>query len=367
MEKTQCVVVGAGVIGLAIARAAALAGLEVILLEQESDIGTGTSSRNSEVIHAGIYYRTDSLKARLCVSGKEALYDYCADHGVGHDRIGKVIVASNQAELVKLDAIARQADDNGVNDLQHLSQADIAVMEPAIAGIAGLLSPSTGIVDSHGLMLAYQGDAEDRGAMIAFQSPLVTARRVDDGFVLDVGGSSPMELGCRYLINSAGLGAQSVAGAIKGLDPDHIPARYLLKGNYFTMTGKSPFSRLIYPIPPDASLGIHLTLDLAGQVKFGPDQEWIDEVDYVVDPTRGPSFYDAVRQYYPGLADAALSPAYAGIRPKVQAPGEAVADFVIDGPGTHGIPGLVNLFGMESPGLTSSLSIAGYVVEMLSI
>ena len=367
MESAECVVIGAGVVGLAAARAAALAGLEVILLESENDIGTGTSSRNSEVIHAGIYYRTNSLKAKLCVSGKYALYRYCAEHGVEHSRLGKIIVAADQADIVKLDAIAKQAAANGVDDLEPLSQADVAALEPAVQGIAGLLSPSTGIIDSHGLMLAYQGEAEDKGAAIAFQSPLLSAKSVERGFVLEVGGATPMELGCRYLINSAGLGAQSVAGAIAGLDPKHVPKRYLLKGNYFAMTGKNPFSRLVYPIPPDASLGIHLSLDLAGQVKFGPDQEWIDEIDYVVDPGRAQSFYDAVRLYYPGLADGALTPAYAGIRPKIQAPGQPVADFVIDGPRSHGVPGLVNLFGLESPGLTSSLSIADHVIALLEL
>jgi len=367
LENTECVVVGAGVIGLAVARALALAGREVILLEEQGDIGTGTSSRNSEVIHAGIYYKTDSLKARLCVSGKQALYDYCADHGVEHKRLGKIIVASDEADIPKLDGIATQAAANGVDDLTRLSKADIEHMEPAVAGVAGLLSPSTGIIDSHGLMLAYQGDAEDHGAMIAFESPLQGGRVTDDGFVLDIGGAAPMKLGCKLLINAAGLGAQSVAGALEGLASADIPKRYLLKGNYFSMTGKNPFSRLVYPIPPDASLGVHLTLDLAGQAKFGPDQEWIDEVDYPVDPGRAASFYQAVRLYYPGLADDALIPAYAGIRPKVQAPGEPVADFVIDGPDRHKIPGLINMFGMESPGLTSSLAIAEYAVGLLGI
>jgi len=367
MESTECVVIGAGVIGLGIARAAALSGREVILLEQENDIGTGTSSRNSEVIHAGIYYQTASLKARLCVDGKAALYRYCAERGIAHQRIGKIIVASDEADFAKLDAIAKQAKANGVDDLERLSQADIAALEPAVRAIAGLLSPSTGIIDSHGLMLAYQGEAEDRGAMIAFQSPLQAARVTPDGFVLEVGGSAPMQLGCKYLINAAGLGAQQAAGVIEGLDPASVPQRYLLKGNYFSMTGKNPFSRLVYPIPPDASLGVHLTIDLAGQVKFGPYQEWIDEIDYVVDPDRAASFYTAVRQYYPGLADGSLVPAYAGIRPKVQAPGAPVADFIIDGPEAHGVPGLVNLFGMESPGLTASLTIGDYVIDLLRL
>jgi L-2-hydroxyglutarate oxidase LhgO len=365
MESTECVVIGAGVIGLAVARAAALAGLEVILLERENDIGAGTSSRNSEVIHAGIYYQTDSLKARLCVRGKRALYAYCAERGVAHNRIGKIIVAAHEADFAKLDALENQAAANGIDDLQRLSQADIAVLEPAVSGMAGLLSPSTGIIDSHGLMLAYQGEAEDRGTVIAFESPLLAARATGDGFVLKVGGAAPMELGCKYLINAAGLGAQSVAAAIDGLDAAHVPTRYLLKGSYFTMTGGNPFSRLIYPIPSTASLGVHLTLDLAGQAKFGPDQEWIDVIDYAVDPDRARSFYDAVRLYYPGLADGALTPAYSGIRPKVQAPGTPRADFVIDGADVHGVPGLVNMFGMESPGLTSSLSIGEYVVELL--
>jgi L-2-hydroxyglutarate oxidase LhgO len=364
-EKVECLVIGAGVVGLAIAASLARRGREVIVLESEADIGTGTSSRNSEVIHAGIYYQPGSLKARLCVAGKEVLYDYCQDRGVEHKRLGKLIVATQQKDLVKLENLRQTAAANGVDDLTLLNEADMKAMEPSLAGVGALLSPSTGIIDSHGLMLAYQGEAEDNGMAIAFNSPFLSADVLENGFAVEVGGSAPFTLTTDMLINSAGLGAQHIAEAIKGLAGDMIPTRYLLKGSYFSMSGKSPFSHLIYPVPPDASLGVHLTLDLGGQAKFGPDQEWIEDIDYTMDPARADSFYASVRQYYPDLADGSLEPAYSGIRPKVQAPGDPVADFVIHGPSDHGIPGLVNLFGMESPGLTSSLAIGEYVQAML--
>lgn len=358
-------VVGAGVIGLAIARALAKKGQEVIVLEAADAIGTGTSSRNSEVIHAGIYYAQDSLKARLCVTGKAQLYDYCAARGVDHKRCGKLIVATSAAQLDDLKRIQAHAKANGVDDLTWLDRAAVHAMEPALKAEAALLSPSTGIIDSHGLMLAYQGDAEAAGAMIAYLSPFETARVVDDGFVLSVGGAEPMELACRTLINAAGLGAQKVANALEGLDKAHVPPLYLAKGNYFTLSSRAPFSHLIYPVPEQAGLGVHLTLDLQGQARFGPDVEWVDAVDYTVDPSRGDSFYAAIRRYWPDLADGALAPGYAGIRPKLQAPGEPARDFLMQGPAVHGVPGLVNLFGMESPGLTASLAIADETVKLL--
>jgi len=364
-EKVDCVVVGAGVIGLAIARTLSKNGLEVIVLETENDIGTGTSSRNSEVIHAGIYYQPGSLKARLCVEGKAALYRYCAERGVEYQRLGKLIVASEDKDLTTLGKLKQTAENNGVSDLSLLDEETMKSMEPDLAGVGALLSPSTGIIDSHGLMMAYQGEAEDNGMVIAFNSPLLSAKVISERLEVHVGGTSPVTLNTGILINSAGLGAQDVANRIEGLDSANIPKRYMLKGSYFSMSGKSPFSHLIYPVPPDASLGVHLTLDLGGQAKFGPDQEWIDEIDYTMDPKRADGFYTSVRRYYPALADGALEPAYSGIRPKVQAPGEPVADFVIHGPENHGISGLVNLFGMESPGLTSSLAIGEYVCSLI--
>ncbi len=366
MESVESVVVGAGVIGLAIARALAVAGQEVVVLEAEGEIGTGTSSRNSEVIHAGIYYPTGSLKAQLCVNGRDLLYEYCADRGVQHQRLGKLIVAGDNDDLEKLTGLRNKAAENGVTDLRFVSADELSQLEPEVAGAGALLSPSTGIVDSHGLMLAYQGEAEASGMMIAFNSPLTGATVAKGGFELQVGGPAPMRLGCRRLINSAGLGAQTVAESVSGLDADHVPKRYLNKGSYFTMQGRAPFRHLIYPVPRSASLGIHLTLDLAGQARFGPDQEWIDEIDYAVDPARATAFYESVRRYYPGLPEDALEPAYSGIRPKTQAPGDPMADFTIMGPERHGVAGLVNLFGMESPGLTSSLAIGEYVRTLLA-
>ena len=366
MERIDTVVIGAGVVGLASARALALGGREVIMLEEADAIGTGTSSRNSEVIHAGIYYPTGSLKAQLCVQGKEALYTYCAERGVEHKRCGKLIVATAPAQLDGLKALKAKAEANGVLDLQWLDGAQARKLEPSLNAEAALLSPSTGIIDSHGLMLAYQGDAENAGAVLAFKSPVLAGRVADDGFELSVGGEAPMELACKTLVNAGGLGANAFAARLEGLAPEHAPPLYLAKGNYFTLSGRAPFSHLIYPVPEQAGLGVHLTLDLQGQARFGPDVEWIDEIDYAVDPARGDVFYAAIRAYWPDLADGALAPAYAGIRPKLQAPGEPARDFLIEGPETHGVAGLVNLFGIESPGLTASLAIATKTVKLLS-
>ena len=367
----DAVVVGAGVVGLAVARRLAMAGLEVVLLEQAAGIGSETSSRNSEVIHAGIYYPKDSLKALTCVSGKHRLYDYCESRKVPHRKCGKLVVATDATEVALLEGIQAKAAANGVPDLRFLAAAEIAAMEPDLRVTAALLSPSTGIIDSHALMLAYQGEAEAHGAMLAFNSRLQRAEAVAGGFelaVADLGsGGETTRIGARILVNSAGLHAQSVATRIAGLACEHVPPRYFCKGSYFSLAGKQPFSRLIYPVPQSASLGVHVTIDLAGQMRFGPDQEWIETLDYDVDIRRADSFYAAVRRYWPGLPDGALQPAYAGIRPKLQAPDEAARDFLVQGPRLHGLPGLVNLFGIESPGLTASLALADRVAGELGL
>lgn len=366
MERIDAVVIGAGVVGLACARALALAGREVIVLEAAGTIGTGTSSRNSEVIHAGIYYPTDSLKARACVAGKRALYAYCAEHGVEHRRCGKLIVATDVGQLDALKALKGKAAANGVDDLVYHSPEEVAALEPAVRCVGALLSPSTGIVDSHGLMLAYQGDAEAAGAMIAFDAPVVGGAVEAEGIRLEIGGGAPMALLARTVINAAGLYATEVAGRLTGLAADSVPRTYYAKGNYYTLAGRSPFGRLIYPMPEKAGLGVHVTLDLGGRARFGPDVEWIERPDdYTVDPRRADAFYAAVRSYWPELPDRSLLPGYAGIRPKLQAPGGPVRDFLLQGPAEHGVPGLVNLYGIESPGLTASLALAGLVLDRL--
>jgi len=364
MDKVECVVIGAGVVGLAIARRLALAGLEVVVLEAAEGIGTATSSRNSEVIHAGIYYPAQSLMARMCVAGKHALYDYCREHGIPHRNCGKLIVATTPSETAKLQSIKAHAEANGVLDMQVLSAEAARELEPALNCDAALLSPSTGIIDSHAYMLALRGDAEAAGAVYAFHAPLWRAKTVPDGFELDVGGEAPMTLGCRLLINSAGLGATAVARNIDGMPIELIPPAYLAKGNYFSLSGRAPFSHLIYPVPEPGGLGVHLTLDLAGQARFGPDVEWVDTMDYAVDPARAERFYPAIRRYWPALPDGALMPSYSGIRPKIVPPAVARQDFLIQGPREHGVAGLVNLFGIESPGLTASLAIADHAAGL---
>jgi L-2-hydroxyglutarate oxidase LhgO len=361
----DCAVIGAGVVGLAIARELAMAGREVIVLEAADAIGTHTSSRNSEVIHAGLYYPKGSLKARLCVSGKALLYDYCAGHGVPHSNIGKIVVAATQDEVVTLNSYVQKARDNGVRDLRWLARAELRELEPEVECVAGFLSPSTGIVDSHALMLAYQGDAENSGASVVFKSPVQSATVLTDGIVLEVGGNEPMTIACRSVINCAGLFAQDVARSMTGLPAQCIPPQYFAKAHYFTLSGRPPFRRLVYPVASNAHLGVHVTVDMAGQVRFGPDVCWVDAVDYTFDHTREPLFYEAIRNYYPGLKDGQLQPGYTGIRPKVSGPGEPAADFVISGPRDHGVDGLVNLFGIESPGLTASLAIAAHVRTLL--
>ena len=364
MEQVDAVVIGAGVVGLACARALALAGREVIVLEREDAIGTHTSSRNSEVIHAGIYYPPGSLKARLCVEGKLALYRYLGERGLPHRNCGKLIVAAEASQLAYLEKLKAQAAANGVHDLRMLSEKEAKTLEPALACVAALESPSTGIIDSHAYMLALQGDAENAGATVAFRSPVERGRVRDGGIELEAGDT---RLLARSVVNSAGLFAPQLAGSIAGFPKERMPPQRFCKGNYFSLSGRSPFTRLIYPVPEKAGLGVHLTIDLAGQARFGPDVEWIDRIDYAVDPKRGERFYRAIRTYWPGLKDGALQPAYSGIRPKIQEnPEEPARDFVIEGPRDHGVPGLVNLFGIESPGLTSSLAIAGRVGELLS-
>jgi L-2-hydroxyglutarate oxidase LhgO len=364
MDKVDCVVIGAGVIGLAVARRLAQAGREVIILEAAEGIGTVTSSRNSEVIHAGIYYRAGSLMARMCVEGKRALYEYCRDHGIPHRNCGKLIVATAAQETAKLQSIRAHAEANGVHDLQILSGDAARALEPALCCDAALLSPSTGIIDSHAYMLALRGDAEDAGAACAFHAPLLRAKASAGRIELDVGGDTPSSLECRMLVNAAGLGAPAVARSIEGMPIELIPPAYFAKGNYFSCTARAPFSRLIYPVPEPGGLGVHLTLDLAGQARFGPDVEWVETIDYTVDPARAERFYPAIRRYWPTLPDGALMPGYSGIRPKIVPPAVAVQDFLIQGPRDHGVDGLINLFGIESPGLTSSLAIAGYVGEL---
>jgi L-2-hydroxyglutarate oxidase LhgO len=365
MDRIECVIVGAGVVGLAIARRLARSGREVIVLEAAEAIGTATSSRNSEVIHAGIYYPAGSLMAQTCVSGRRALYAYCREYGIPHRDCGKLIVATTEQEADRLQSIRARAEANGVEGIQMLGGSDARALEPALHCVAALLSPSTGIIDSHALMLALRGDAERDAAGFAFLTPLLRAKATPHGLEIETGGDAPMTLACRLLINAAGLGAPAVARNIEGMPLDRIPPAYLAKGNYFSCSVRSPFSRLIYPVPEPGGLGVHLTLDLAGHARFGPDVEWIDTPDYDVDPARAMRFYPAIRRYWPELPDGALLPAYAGIRPKIVPPTVAVQDFMIEGPLDHGVAGLINLFGIESPGLTASLAIADHVAALV--
>jgi L-2-hydroxyglutarate oxidase LhgO len=364
VEEVDCVVAGAGVVGLAVARALAMAEREVIILESAEGIGTETSSRNSEVIHAGIYYPAGSLMARFCVAGRRALYPYCAEKGVPHINCGKLIVATNAQEDAMLAGIKQRAEANGVEGMRVLTVAEAVALEPNLVCTSALLLPATGIVDSHSFMVALQGDAENAGAVPVFFSPVLSGRVAGRGIEIDVGGADPMTLRCRLLVNSAGLHAPGLAGRIAGMPPDRVPEAYYAKGNYFTLSGRSPFSRLIYPVPVPGGLGVHLTVDLGGQARFGPDVEWIDTLDYAVDPARSDGFYAAVRKYWPGLKDGALQPGYSGIRPKIVPKGAPGQDFVVQGPQVHGVPGLINLFGIESPGLTASLAIADHVLEV---
>lgn len=368
MDRVGCVVIGAGVVGLACARALAMDGHDVIILERASLFGSETSSRNSEVIHAGIYYAKDSNKARLCVKGRDMMYAYCQSRGIPHKNCGKLIVAADAAKTENLAGIQKRAADNGVDNLTFLDANQVRELEPNVTCDGALLSPSTGLIDSHSYMLSLLGEAEDHGAMLAYLSPVLGGEIKNDGIVLRTGGDNPMEIICDTVVNAGGLYAQPIAKSIAGIPTDTIPGQYFARGVYFTLGGgKPPFTRLIYPMPdPAGGLGVHVTIDLGGQVKFGPDVEWIDEIDYTVDPTRGERFYASIRKYWPELPDNALQPGYAGVRPKVHPKGSHETDFIIQGPETHGIKGLVNLYGIESPGLTSSLAIAEDVRDILA-
>jgi L-2-hydroxyglutarate oxidase LhgO len=372
MDSIDCVdavVIGAGVVGLAVARALALsekfAGKELMVLEAANAIGTGTSSRNSEVIHAGIYYPQGSLKAQLCVQGRAMLYGYCAERGIAHQRCGKLIVATHEAQVAQLQAIIAKAAANGAHDLVMLSRAQARELEPQLECVAAVYSPSTGIIDSHALMLSLQGDFENAGGLVALNSAVAHVFIASDAIKIVMLDST--EIHAKALVNAAGLSAPMLARSMQGLDAKFVPQAYFAKGNYFTLSGKSPFKHLIYPVPEAAGLGVHLTLDLGGQAKFGPDVEWVTSADdLVVNPARGDAFYAEVRKYWPSLRDGALIAGYAGMRPKISAPTEASADFMIQGPKDHGIAGLVNLFGIESPGLTSSMAIGNMVADMLT-
>lgn len=366
MQSVETVVVGAGVVGLAIAQELARTGREVLILEAAERFGSGISSRNSEVIHAGLYYEPGSLKARLCVEGRQRLYEWCEARGVAHRRCGKLIVATSADQAPALERIAGRALAAGVDDLAWLTAAQARALEPAVACELALHSPSTGIVDSHGLMMSLLAAAEDRGAVLACRTRVLDARSSADGFRLSIeADGEALALDCRELVNSAGLGAVALARGVEGLAKDGLPNAWLAKGSYFTLPGRCPFSRLVYPVPNEAGLGVHLTLDLAGQGRFGPDVEWVQTEDYEVEADRGVRFEEEVRRYWPGLPAGALQPAYAGIRPKIAGPAEASRDFLISGPEDHGLAGLVNLFGIESPGLTSSLAIASLVRVLL--
>ncbi len=369
-SEIDAVVIGAGVVGLACARALARAGYDTVVLERHGSIGTEISARNSEVIHAGIYYPKGSWKAELCVRGREMLYDYLESHKLPYRKCGKLIVATEDAQLGELEAIAKRAKANGVADLRELTGAEARAMEPALRAEAALLSPSTGILDAHSYMLSLQGEFEDAGGEIAYHSEATRIGRGKPGYAVYVEGAEPMKLRSRILVNAGGLWAPAVAATIEGLDGWAKPPAHFAKGSYFSLTGRAPFSRLVYPVPEEAGLGIHLTLDMGGQARFGPDIEWIEveeggEPDYAVNPARAPLFYDAIRRYWPELKDGALQPAYSGVRPKLNGPSWPSYDFRISGYFDHFESGLVNLLGIESPGLTASLAIAEVVLEMV--
>lgn len=363
--EIDAAVIGAGVIGLAVARALAEAGREVLVFEATGAIGSGISSRNSEVIHAGLYYPKGSAKARTCLGGRKLLYAYAESHHVPHRRCGKLIVAADAAQQAELGRIKERARENGIDDLEWLSREQALRLEPALRCEAALLSPSTGIIDAHAFMLALQGDVEAAGGTIVFESPVAGGRVRNGRAGLDIAGAFPARVEARLIVNAAGLASVALLDGLSGFPAAHRRRRWLAKGNYFKLSGRPPFSHLIYPVPDQAGLGIHATLDLAGRVRFGPDVEWVlDETDFAVDPGRAESFYKAIRTYWPSLPDGALAPDYAGIRPKLVGPGEAAADFLIQGPRTHGVSNLINLLGIESPGLTSALAIAEEVREM---
>ena len=370
--QTDCVVIGAGAVGLACAAELARRGRDVLVLEAANGIGSGISSRNSEVIHAGMYYPTGTLKHVMCVKGRRKLYAYLGARGVAHRKFGKLIVATDAAEEAKVAAIHKLAAENGVENCTLLSAAELKALEPHVHGVSAMLSPETGIVDSHGYMLALLGEVESHGGSLALNAPVIRGEALaGGGFEIEIGGVAPAHIRCNTLVNSAGLNAQAVARSIAGIPESTIPPLTLAKGSYFGCSAKAPFTRLIYPAPVEGGLGVHLTLDLGGRAKFGPDIEWLDQhdparVDYSVHPGRAESFYAAIRRYWPTLLDGALTPYYAGCRPKLSRRGEASADFRIDGPQMHGLEGLANLFGIESPGLTASLAIAEEVAKRVA-
>jgi L-2-hydroxyglutarate oxidase LhgO len=366
MDSVESIVIGAGVVGLAIARALATRGREVLVLEGAAAIGTATSSRNSGVIHAGLYYRPGSLKARLCVAGRDLLYDYAARRGVAHRRCGKIVSATDAAQIPALHTLKDNAERNGVAGLRWLTPSEARAIEPELACAAALDVPITGIIDQHELMLALLGDAEAAGATLVLHAPVTGGAVTAAGFALAVGGDAPAQIACRTLVNAAGLGAQDIARTLRGLDPATVPAQVLAKGSYFSLAGKSPFRRLIYPLPVPGSSGLHAGLDLAGRARFGPDVEWVDAIDYRVDPAREPLFAAIIRTYWPGLPDGALQPDYAGVRPKLSHASPNDSDFLVQTEREHRVPGLINLYGIESPGLTSSLALADYVADLSS-
>jgi L-2-hydroxyglutarate oxidase LhgO len=354
----QLLVIGAGVVGLSVARAAARAGHEVIVAEAANAIGTGISSRNSEVIHGGMYYPAGSLRARHCVRGRRMLYEFCASHGVPHRKCGKLIVATSDVELAKIETIRGLGESNGVEALALIDGAAARALEPELRCVGALVSPETGIIDVHAYMLALRGDLEDEGGVIAFNTPVTRVEQKDGRWRMTFGGAEGGAFDFDAVVNCAGLGAQALARAMPDYPAARVPRLVLAKGNYFSYTGRPVFSRLIYPTPVDGGLGVHVTLDLAGRMRFGPDVEWIDGENYTVDARRADFFYERIRTYWPALRDGTLAADYCGIRPKLTGPGEPAADFLIDGPEGHGLPGLVQMFGIESPGLTSSLSLA---------
>lgn len=362
--ETQCIVIGAGVVGLAVARALQLSGYETFLIDRETSFGTHTSSRNSEVIHAGIYYEPGSLKAQHCVRGKHLLYQYCRERSLPHYQIGKIIVAVTDEEETTLEKYYASATANGVNDLTHIDRADIFRLEPAVVGRSGLMSPSTGIIDSHQYMLSLLGDFEDAGGHFVRRSTFQSSRIEPGRFELKL--SDGVDVSARWVINSAGLYAPNVAAAIEGFPKNMLPTAHYAIGHYFALMGKSPFKRLVYPIARAGGLGVHVTLDMQQRARFGPDIAWISDIDYSFDETRHAKFVDAIRSYYPALEPEKMVPGYTGIRPKLCGPGSPDMDFVIQSSAAHGIPGLINLFGIESPGLTSSLSIASTVAGMVN-
>ncbi len=366
METADCIVVGAGVVGLGVARTLAAAGREVLVLEAEPRIGEHTSSRNSEVIHAGLYYKKGTLRQHLFPRAPRLMYAYCAEHGVPHKRLGKLVVARRAEEVEPLRHHMAHAAEAGLDDLQWLTPDQARELEPNLSCHAAYLSPSSGIVDSHALMLTYQGEVENRGGRVVLRAPVTGGEVMSHGIRVDVGGADPTTLMCKTLINCAGHGAPPLARAIAGVPADKVPRNFFRRGVYFSVTGR-PFKRLIYPMHGPGGMDIHAVIDLAGNVRFGPDVEWVDRLDYTVDPNRAEAFYRSIRTFWPALPDGALAPAYAGIRPKITGPDEAPADFWIRGPRDHGIPHLVNLFGIELPGLTSSLAIGEYVAKMLGL